>query len=457
MLAPDIRDLPTLRPFLSAHAQFASGQDSPRGYLERCLAAVDAWEPKIGAFVNFNVAGARAAADAATQRWRNGQPLSPIDGMPLGIKDIIETIDMPTENGSPLYAGGRSDRDAASVAALREAGAVILGKTVTTEFAARDPRGTRNPWDFERTPGGSSSGSAAAVATGMVSAALGTQVIGSTVRPASFCGCIGFKPTVGALNRGGSHDNMSQSCTGVLSATLEDAWQVAYEIAIRAGGDPGYPGLMGPDRAPAAKKPRRLAFLETGGWSAAEAGAKARMEDAVARLKAAGVDVLTRYGDPQIAAVETAIADANSVSMRINDWEGRWPLNTYRERDPGKLSRSSLDRLAKAEAMRLDEYRTLLAERARVRAAYGELAGQCDGCVTLSAPGPAPVGLGWTGDASFAVACSLLGVPAISLPLFWLDGLPLGFQVTGFEHGDAATFAVAAWIESVLGAARPPR
>ena len=115
--------------------------------------------------------------------------------------------------------------------ALREAGAVILGKTVTTEFAAREPRGTRNPWDVERTPGGSSSGSAAAVATGMVSAALGTQVIGSTIRPASYCGCVGFKPTMGALNRGGSHDNMSQSCTGVLAANLEDAWQVAYEIA----------------------------------------------------------------------------------------------------------------------------------------------------------------------------------------------------------------------------------
>src|SRR5262249_17724078 len=141
MLAPDVQELPALRPFLSAHPQFVSGQDSPRGYLERCLAALDSWEPKIGAFVNFNIAGARAAADASTQGWRNGRPLSPIDGMPLGIKDIIETIDMPTENGSPLYAGCRTDRDAASVAALREAGAVILGKTVTTEFAARDPRG----------------------------------------------------------------------------------------------------------------------------------------------------------------------------------------------------------------------------------------------------------------------------------------------------------------------------
>src|SRR4051812_9630454 len=234
MLAPDSKALPAFRPYLSTHAQLASGADTPRNILEQCLAALDHWEARIGAFVSLNIEGARAAADAATRRWREGKPLSPIDGMPLGIKDIIETIDMPTENGSPLYAGWRSDRDAASAAALREAGAVILGKTVTTEFAAREPRGTRNPWDVERTPGGSSSGSAAAVATGMVCAALGTQVIGSTIRPASFCGCVGFKPTLGALNRGGSHDNLSQSCTGVLAANLEDAWQVANEIAVRA-------------------------------------------------------------------------------------------------------------------------------------------------------------------------------------------------------------------------------
>jgi Asp-tRNA(Asn)/Glu-tRNA(Gln) amidotransferase A subunit family amidase len=144
--------------------------------------------------------------------------------------------------------------------------------------------------------------------------------------------------------------------------------------------------------------------------------------------------------------------------MRINDWEGRWPLNTYRERDAEKLSGLALARLAKAEAMCLDEYRTLLTERARIRAAYGELAGDCEACVTLSASGPAPVGLSFTGDASFAVPFSLLGVPAISLPLFWLDGLPLGLQVTGFEHGDAATFAVAAALMALLddsASARP--
>src|SRR6202043_2491632 len=141
------------------------------------------------AFVALNLAAARTAADRSTERWRAGKSLSPIDGMPIGIKDIIETVDMPTGSGSPLLAGFRSERDGASVAALREAGGVIVGKTVTTEFASTEPRGTRNPHDLRRTPGGSSSGSAAGVAAGMVSTALGTQVIGSTIRPASYCGC----------------------------------------------------------------------------------------------------------------------------------------------------------------------------------------------------------------------------------------------------------------------------
>jgi len=141
------------------------------------------------------------------------------------------------------------------------------------------------------------------------------------------------------------------------------------------------------------------------------------------------------------------------VSMRINDWEGRWPLNTYRDRDAGKLSKPSLQRLSNAEGMNLDQYRALLKERAEIRARYAGLASACDACITLSAPGPAPAGLGWTGDASFAVPFSLLGVPAVSLPLFQVGGLPVGLQVTGFEHGDAALFAAAAWIETALAPA----
>jgi Asp-tRNA(Asn)/Glu-tRNA(Gln) amidotransferase A subunit family amidase len=450
MLAPDEKLKLSPKPYLSATARFKSGDDTPRDFLERCLADLAALEPKIGAFANLNLDGARAAADQSTARWRAGQPRSPIDGMPIGIKDIIETADMPTENGSPLFADFRSERDAASVAALREAGAVIVGKAVTTEFAATEPRGTHNPHDLRRTPGGSSSGSAAAVAAGMVSTALGTQVIGSTIRPASYCGCIGFKVSVGALNRGGSHDGLSQSATGVLAMTLQDSWQVAYEIAVRAGGDPGYPGLFGPASAPPGQKPRRLAFLETAGWAVASPGAKQAMADALARLKAAGIDVLTRQSHAQIAAVEAAIAQARPLSMRINSWESRWPLNSYRNRDASKLSRVMLSRLADAEAMSLEDYRNDLAQRDKTRALYAQLAAECDACVSLSAPAAAPLGLDSTGDPTCTAHASLLGIPAISLPVLEDEGLPLGLQVTGFINGDAQTVAIAAAINPLF-------
>ncbi|MBV9968504.1 MAG: amidase [Xanthobacteraceae bacterium] len=450
MTAPDTMT-PVLRPYLPASRNFAAGEDSPREFLERCLAALDAWEPRIGAFVTLDIEGARAEADRSSARWREGHPLSPIDGMPLGIKDIIETADMPTENGSPLFAGFRSERDAASVMALREAGAVILGKTVTTEFAATEPRGTRNPWDPARTPGGSSSGSAAAVGAGIIPVGLGTQVIGSTLRPASFCGCYGFKPTIGALNRGGSYDGLSQSCTGTLAASLEEAWQVAYEIVKRAGGDPGFPGLYGPPHPPEPVKPRRLAFLRTDGWAEASPAAAQSLEDALARLRGAGVAILGREDNAAVAAAETAVHQARDLSFDINAWESRWPINTYSRRDASKLSQAMRDRLVQAEAMTLDNYRAMLKERRMRRDIYAGLAGECDACITLAATGAAPPGLGSTGNPVFVVPASLLGIPAISLPVLSDAGLPLGLQLMGFADQDAALFSFAAGVLTLLG------
>ncbi|HMA74744.1 MAG TPA: amidase [Xanthobacteraceae bacterium] len=449
MHAPDNRT-PVMRPYLPATANFASGEDSPRAFLERCLVALEAWEPTIGAFVTLNLAAARAAADESTRRWQDGKPLSAIDGMPVGIKDIIETIDMPTQNGSPLFEGFRSERDGASVAVLREAGAVIVGKTVTTEFAATEPRDTRNPWDTARTPGGSSSGSAAAVAVGAISVGLGTQVLGSILRPASFCGCFGFKPTVGAINRGGSYDGLSQSVHGPLAASLPEAWQVAYEIAQRAGGDPGFPGLYGPATPPAAIKPRKLAVLETDGWAVAAPAAKQALEAAVVKLKAAGVTIATRHGDKQVATAETTIQGARELSMAINAWESRWPINTYRARDANKLSKSMLDRGVQAEGMTLDDYRRDIADRDQRRAAYQTLATEFDACITLSAPGAAPVGLGSTGNPIFVVPGSMLGIPTLSLPVLDDGGLPLGLQLLGFAHRDAALFATAASVLTIV-------
>ena len=449
MNAPDAIK-PRMRPFLPATAHFVGGKNSPREFLERCIAQLDAWEPKIGAFVTLNLAGARAAADRSTNRWRAGKALSPIDGMPIGIKDIIETIDMATENGSPLFAGFRGQRDSASVAALREAGAVIVGKTVTTEFAWMQPRATKNPWDLTRTPGGSSSGSAAAVAVGAVSVGLGTQVFGSILRPASFCGCFGFKPTVGAINRGGSHDALSQSTHGPIAASLPEAWQVAYEISRRAGGDPGFPGLYGPPTCPAPSTPRRLAVLETDGWAVATPAAKQAFAEASAKLKSAGVTLVSRHESEKIAAVEDAIHGARELCANIIAWESRWPINTYRARDANKLSPPMLELGAKAEAMTLDDYRRDIKERERRRAAYQTLAEEFDACMTLAAPGAAPVGLGWTGDPAFVIPGSMLGVPAISLPVLQDEGLPLGLQLLGFADADAALFSTAGGVLALL-------
>jgi Asp-tRNA(Asn)/Glu-tRNA(Gln) amidotransferase A subunit family amidase len=445
---------PILRPYLAAAESFASGAETPRQFLERSLELLELWEPRIGAFVCTNLPAAREAAERSTERWRSGKPLSPVDGMPIGIKDIIETFDMPTEMGSPLFAGWRSEKDAANVRALRDAGAVILGKTVTTEFAASEPRGTRNPWNVAHTPGGSSSGSAASVAAGIASAALGTQVIGSTIRPASFCGCFGFKPSVNALNREGCHDYQSQSCTGILGAALEDVWQVAHEIVARVGGDAGTPGLQGPNTLPLAQKPRRLAVLETAGWEGASAAAKGHLDEGVARLKAEGVEIRTRQNDDKVAALETALLNAAELSHRCNGWETRWFLHAMRDRDAGKLSRAIMERAQKYEGMTLADHRADLMERARVRAVHAELAGVCDACITLAAPGGAPEGLASTGNGELAIPASLLGVPALSLPLFEINGMPLGLQLIGFFGCDAEAFATASWIVSSLALAR---
>ncbi len=441
---------PRAAPWLANLDSIKSGKDDPRAFLERCLARIDARESEVKAFVCTNIAAARAAADASAMRWRDGSALSLIDGMPIGVKDVIETRDMPTGMGSPLFEGWRSERDSASVRALREAGAVIVGKTVTTEFAASEPGPTRNPWDIKRTPGGSSSGSAAGVAAGFFSAGLGTQVIGSILRPASYCGVIGYKPTFGAINRGGSHDYMSQSAQGVIAATLEDAWQVAREIVDRTGGDPGYGGIEGPAQVPAPTQPKRLVFLETGGWKDASGSARTAILESRRMLEKAGGEILDRNTSTMVTEVEHMVEQALALSYRINAWESRWPLNTYRDRDASKLSAAMLRRADEGEAMTIGDYRETLAQRAEARNAYARLALSADACISLSAAGCAPVGLRSTGNAAFVVTGSMLGVPAVSLPALAEENLPLGLQVLGFENRDADLFAVAGMLMTAL-------
>ena len=295
--------------------------------------------------------------------------------MPIAVKDVIETADMPTGQGSPMWEGNATRRDSAAVRALREAGGVILGKTTTTEFAATHPwHKTQNPHDGTRTPGGSSSGSAAAVGSGMVPAALGTQVVGSILRPASFCGCVGYKPSVGGVNRSGSYDHFSQSCQGGIGATVADVWGLITTVTERTGGDPGHIGVTGKaelrrrGEAEAAGHPgnRRLERHHRG-------RAQGIRERAKEKLKAAGVEIKSRADDPDLEAAEKHLVDALPLTQSINAFEGRWPLNTYAALDAGKLSPPALDRLKTANAM------TQTRLRRAAQAARGRARGLCQG------------------------------------------------------------------------------
>jgi len=282
-------------------------------------------------------------------------------------------------------------------------------------------------------------------------------VIGSILRPSSYCGVIGYKPTFGTINRGGSHDYMSQSSQGVIAASLEDCWQTAWEISQRCGGDPGYGGLAGPGSLPQAPAPKILVLLETAGWAEASDEAKTRMLEAADSLCAAGISVLTRKDSADIEAAEQALVECMGISRTVNAWESRWPLNTYRDRDAAKLSKAMYDRSLEAEAMTLDDYRNAIARRAEIRAVYARLGGIADGCITLPASAAAPVGLRSTGSALFAVTSSMLGAPSLSLPVLQEEGLPLGMQVIGFDNRDAHAFAVSHRILNTLDPARAVR
>ncbi|MCR0983781.1 amidase [Roseomonas populi] len=433
----------TLMPYVELSDAFRRGRTTPLAVMEQVLERLDAIEPGLHAFVYLERAGALARAAESAARWRAGRPLSPIDGMAIGVKDIIETADMPTGQGSPAWAGTRTGRDAASVQALREAGAIILGKTTTTEFASTEPfHDTRNPHDPARTPGGSSSGSAAAVGAGILPAAIGSQVVGSTLRPASYCGCVGFKPSFGALNRGGSFDHLSQSCVGLLAASPEDAWCVAAAIARRVGGDPGHAALAGPETPPDIRRPARLGVLRTAGWARATPGAQAAFEAALDRLRARGA-VVVQNGHAALREAEDALRDALPLTFRIFDWEWLWPLGAYERERPGSVSAPMRQWLERARTMSPADYGAALAEREAIRGRYAALRGSFDAVIALGATGAAPAGLGWTGDPAANVPASLLGIPAITLPLLEDEGLPLGLQLLGQAGDDAALISVA--------------
>lgn len=445
--------------FHDAVPGFQAGTDTPRAYLERCLETIAAREPVVRAWVVLNEAGAREAADASTARWRAGHALSAIDGMPIGIKDLIATRDMPTQMGCAAYRGHFPKNDAAMIQALRAAGAVILGKTVTTELGMSEPGPTTNPFHPGHTPGGSSSGSAAAVGAGMVPAAIGTQVGGSIIRPASYCGNVALKPTQGAINRG-ERQGLSQATAGVHANAAQDMWQVAIEIARRVGGDPGMPGLFGPATPPAAARPARLAVLQAEGWAMLDDAARGAFAEILAQLRAAGVEILERSDHPWIEAFERSIADAKALTNEICAFENLSTIRSLLAQSPEGVSERLRRRHAVGEGMDLERYRLRLLQREEARRHMAALAPLADALIAPASPGPAPAWAGDvpgqplnprpTGDIAYNAATSALGVPAVTVPLASVHGLPMGIQLIGQPHMDARATALARWLLETL-------
>ncbi len=446
---------PKSRTFHDALSGFADGSDSPIAYLERCLETVAEREPAVMAFAFLDEATARAAAEASAKRWKAGQPLSAIDGMPVGIKDLLETKDMPTQLGCAAFEGNFPKNDNAAVWALRQAGAVVFGKTVTAELGGNHPGPTTNPFDPSRTAGGSSSGSAAAVGAAMMPAAIGTQVGGSIIRPAAFCGNFALKPSQGGIHRG-ERQATSMSTHGPHAACIEDMWQVAIEIASRTGGDPGYPGLIGPKTTPHAVRPQCLIVLETEGWSRLDDATVAAFEQMLENLRGAGVTLLRRADHPWIENFEASIADATRVCGMITAWENRWFQRNLVDRHPDGVSARTQATLAKAEAMSPDDYRALVSAREVARIAHATLAPLADAAITLACPGPAPLwpgdvpgeplALRPTGDAVFNYPSSMIGAPVVTVPMMAVGGLPVGMQILGQRGEDARVTGLARWI-----------
>jgi len=432
--------------FSRAREQFIAGADDPRAYFERCIATIAARDHEVQAFVTLGLESARRAADASAQRYRSGSPLSAVDGMPLGIKDIMDTHDLPTQMGSPVYAGWQPRWDAACVHALRSGGAIIVGKTVTTAFASGETNQTRNPLDLARTPGGSSSGSAAAVGAGMVPAALGTQTQGSILRPASYCGVVGFKPTHGALTMQGVHPiSLAHDHLGVVAGTLADAWSVVSRVAL-ASGSPGSAGLQGAsEKLPAARPPRRLLVIHTPAWeSEVEAVTRAAFDALLGRLREHDVGLITRRDDANLAGLEDAIFGAFiERSVDITAYEMKWPYEQYIALHGELIEKRSHGRIARAREMTPDYYAELLDEKARMQARAREVMSGADAILTLTASGPAPSTHSHTGSRTHQLFASFLGLPAFSLPIMASGGLPVGVQIIGHAGRDGELCALA--------------
>jgi Asp-tRNA(Asn)/Glu-tRNA(Gln) amidotransferase A subunit family amidase len=435
-----------------AAAEIARGAISAEDYTRACLERIEALDGEIRAFVHLDGEHALAQARGLDERRAQGRPIGPLHGVPVAIKDIIDTADYPTELGSPLATGRRPWSDATVVAKLRAAGAVIIGKTVTTEFAYFHPGPTRNPHDHARTPGGSSSGSAAAVAAQMVPLALGSQTNGSVIRPAAFCGVFAIKPSYGLVSRAGVLPLSRQlDHIGAFARSLAD---LALILDVIAGHDPADPDtrpFAAPDfRAVQREKrplPPRFAFVRTPVWDKADPDTKAAFEELVAALGSAVTAV----------DVSASLAEAWPTHRTIMATDMAHNLAPFVAR--GEPSEALRKLLAHGRGVAAVDYLGALAKVPRYTASLAEIFDTYDAILTPATPGVAPQGLGSTGDPAFCTLWTLTGLPALSLPLFTGEGgLPLGAQLVGPLGRDGRLLRTAtALIETLAEMQKPPR
>jgi Asp-tRNA(Asn)/Glu-tRNA(Gln) amidotransferase A subunit family amidase len=432
---------------VAAAAMIGKGEITSEDLVRACLARISDRDKDVKAFAYIDPDHALEQARAADTQQRAGRQTGALHGVPVAIKDIIDTCDMPTENGSPVYKGRQPTEDAAVVALLRGAGAIILGKTITTEMATLTPNVTRNPANLAHTPGGSSSGSAAAVADFMVPAALATQTGGSVIRPASFCGIYGFKPTAGLIPRTGV---LAQSHTidtvGVYGRSVED---LALLVDVVGRHDPrdsaslnvSRPNLMATaTTAPAF--PPMFAFVKTAAWDAAETSTKEAFAELADHLGAHISEFVMDH------TTEAGIKAANTVSVV----EMAHYYGPILDKHPDLISKNLAARIEQGRQIPGTTYVQALNDRERFYRAVKEPLDKYGTILTPAAPGPAPDGLGSTGNPVFCSFWTYLGVPAVTLPLLEAEGLPMGVQLIGARRDDGRLLQAARWLERALAA-----
>jgi amidase len=399
-----------------------------------CLARIEAREGEVNAWATVD----RELALAQARKLDGGLARGPLFGVPIGVKDIIDTADLPTEMGSPIYRGHRPATDAACVALARAAGAVILGKTVTCEFAGMTPGTTTNPHNAAHTPGGSSSGSGAAVADFMAPVAFGTQTGGSVLRPASYCGVFGFKPSFGAFNRRGVYPAAESLDTiGIMARSLEDIELVSAVLE-----------LLAPLPERPLSTPPRVGLCRTPLWVKAQPETVAAVESAAARLSKAGALVREVVLPSPFAGLRDAARET------INNYERAaamaWEWNTHRDLISERLRK----RIELGRAMPHADYVAALRLGEDCRRQLPDVFGDLDVLLAPCTNGEAPRGLGETGDPGFQAIWTILYTPALTLPTHrGPKGLPVGIQLVGRRHDDWRLLACARWVWQQIGAA----